>query len=1004
MKRMLSLLAAGFSVSAIQAQTCPPVNFLQGSSVAVYDQSSAAGLQRQPDGSFTRQRYQAYSPYKRLDSTPNYQSAFVNCSAAGARTFKTAPGWIPLADQPGAASQSMVDSDFLGDGTLVGLAVVPGGHSGGPAVDSLLVVILNSNGTARSNTYYPVYANPTGLLVADLNHDGKKDVVVVSAGSGAASDTNTISVFLGKGDGTLQPAVRYAAHSGAASAVAYDFNGDHNLDLAIANGASGDVSILLGRGDGTFAAPVNYPAVTGATSLAVGDFNGDGRADLVVGGGKNLAMLLGNGDGTFHAASNLPQSISPTALAPGDFNKDGKLDLAVTDSNGGTVSILLGDGTGKFSAEYDYVTGYEPSGLFAMDLDGDGNLDVVIATGHPDLLMPNPNTDYVTAFFGRGDGTLMGPPTYPTGSGIGTMRALVLADFDGDGKPDVAVAAGDVWILLSRGGGSFRTPVRIPIPMGNNLTAVAASLAAADFNGDGKQDLVVGTGDGVYVFLGNGDGTFKAPVQYTTGGNVSSIAVADFNGDGKLDIAACGYSSSPPANANAGILLGNGNGTFQSVKSLPGFGAGPHWLVAGDFNKDGKMDLAIANEGDPAYGTDNGGVLVFLGQGNGSFQNPVNYPAGINPNFITAADVNGDGAPDLIVATRAPSFAYNVDVLLGKGNGTFSPATAFSTEYGPAWIAVADLNGDGKPDLAIAHCCGATDTTFMLGNGDGTFQPDVHLAASVSPITLQVADLNGDGKPDLVVGLGGFGSAVAVFLNISAAPLANVNAASSLAGPLAPNSWATAYGTGLATVTQSALPLPTSFGGTTVTVTDASGVQRLAPLNYVSPTQVNYLVPSGTALGAATVTVSVGGTAVASGSVTIAAIGPGLFLFQPTNMAAAYVIRVHADNSQSVENVYALTASGGLVPAPIDLSQATDQVYLELFATGIRSHSAASNSVTVTAGGVSLPVSYAGAQPQYAGLDQIDVLLPQSLAGKGDVVIQVTVDGQAANPGHVTIK
>jgi uncharacterized protein (TIGR03437 family) len=840
--------------------------------------------------------------------------------------------------------------------------------------------------------------------VADLNRDGKKDVIVVSSGSGTASDPGTISVFLGKGDGTLQPAVRYPAHTGPVSAVAFDFNGDHNLDLAVANSGSGDVSILLGRGDGTFAAAVNYPAAAGISSLALGDFNGDGRADLVAGGNKNLSMLAGNGDGTFRTASNLPQSINPNALAPGDFNKDGKLDLAVTDWSGGTVSILLGDGAGKFAGEYDYVAGYEPTGIFAMDLDGDGNLDVVIGSGHPDALVPNPSSSSVMAFFGRGDGTLIGPPTYPTGFGIGTLHALVLADFDGDGKPDVAVAAGDVWILLSRGGGSFKTPVRLAVPATNG-TASAFSLAAADLNGDGKQDLVVGTGAGVYVFLGNGDGTFKAPVQYTTGGNVSSIAVADFNGDGKLDIAACGYSSSPPANANAGILLGNGNGTFQSVKSLSGFGAGPYWLVAGDFNKDGKPDLAIANKGTPGDSTDNGGVLVFLGQGNGSFQSPANYPAGVNPNFITAADVNGDNVPDLIVATRAPSFAYNVDVLLGNGNGTFGPTTAFSTTYGPNWIAVSDLNGDGKPDLAIAHCCGATDTTFKFGNGDGTFQPDVHLAASVSPATLQVVDLNGDGKPDLVIGLGGFNSDVAIFTNISLAQLTNVNGASFLAGPLAPNSWATAYGTGLATVSQGASTLnQTNIGGTTVTIADASGVQRLAPLAYVSPGQVNYLIPSGTALGSATVTISVGGTAVASGSVVIAAIGPGLFLSRPTNLIAGDVLRVHADNSQSVENVYAQTASGGLVPAPIDLGPATDQVYLELFATGLRGHSAASNSVTVTAGGVSLPVAYAGAQPQYVGLDQIDVLLPPSLAGAGDVTIQVTVDGQAANPGHVTIK
>jgi hypothetical protein len=507
MKRVLFIVAAGFSASAIHAQICPSPNFQQGSSVSLFDLTSVAGLQRQADGSFTRQRYQIQSPHKKLDSTPNYQSAFVNCSAAGARTFKTAPGWVPLADQPGAASRTVVASDFLGNGTLVGLAVIAGGQPGGPSADSLLVVVFNADGSLQSNAYYPVAAYPKGLLVADLNNDGKKDVVVVSSGSGTASDPGAISVYLGKGDGTLQPAVRYPAHTSPVSAVAFDFNGDHHLDLAIANSGSGDVSILLGRGDGTFAAPVNYQAAAGISSLALGDFNGDGRADLVAGGSKNLSVLLGNGDGTFHTASNLPQSISPTALAPGDFNKDGKLDLAVTDWSGGTVSILLGDGAGRFSSEYDYVAGYEPTGIFATDLDGDGNLDVVIGSGHPDALVPNPSSGYVMAFFGRGDGTLIGPPVYPIGSGIGTMRALVLADFDGDGKPDVAVAAGDVYILLSRGGGSFRTPVRIPAP--------AASVIAADLNGDGKQDLVVGA-DGVYVLLGNGDGTFKAPFPRRT--------------------------------------------------------------------------------------------------------------------------------------------------------------------------------------------------------------------------------------------------------------------------------------------------------------------------------------------------------------------------------------------------------------------------------------------------------------------------------------------------------
>jgi uncharacterized protein (TIGR03437 family) len=153
---------------------------------------------------------------------------------------------------------------------------------------------------------------------------------------------------------------------------------------------------------------------------------------------------------------------------------------------------------------------------------------------------------------------------------------------------------------------------------------------------------------------------------------------------------------------------------------------------------------------------------------------------------------------------------------------------------------------------------------------------------------------------------------------------------------------------------------------------------------------------------------------VTGGGVSIAGVGPGLFLFQGTNIVAAYITRVKADFSQTNENIYAFNSSGALVAAPIDLGPATDQVYLILYGTGLRGHSSASNSVIVTAGGVNLPVSYAGPQnPLIPGLDQIDALLPRSLVGAGDVVIRLTVDGQLANPanpanpynpGHITIK
>jgi uncharacterized protein (TIGR03437 family) len=998
MKQVLRILAVGCSAIAMHAQTCPALdpalNFLQGGTITLNDAGITAGLHRETNGSFTQYGYQPKPPFTKTSSVPNAQTGFL-CTGAGARAFKTPPGWVPLADQPGAASQNAVFSDFLGTGAPVLLGVAPAGSILlGPTVDSLLVIASNPDGSPKPAVYYPVPSQPQGLLVADLNNDGKKDVVVFSFGTTSAP-TN-IAVFLNKGDGTLQPGATYATGYGTFSAVAFDFNGDGNRDLAIL--AGGNIAILLGHGDGTFAAPVTYPIPQGAQSLALGDFNGDGHADLVAGSSQNLSVLLGNANGTFRAAVNSPVNVNAYAIVPGDFNNDGKLDLAISDTNGGTVSIVLGDGTGKFAGESDYVAGYLPGPLVASDLDGDGNLDVVIGVGHPDIFVPNLYSDTVTAFFGRGDGTLVGPPAYAVGGGA-SPTSTALADFNGDGKPDLAVAANQLWILLSRGGGSFNTPVQIASPTSGGYPITVTSVAAGDFNGDGKQDLVIGSANGgVYVLLGNGDGTFQTPVPYATGGAVSSVAVADFNGDGKLDIAACGMAA-------AGVLLGNGNGTFQSVKNLAASGAWPIWLTVGDFNQDGKLDLAIVNKGTPGMGTDIGGVLVYLGLGNGSFQNPVGYPGGRYPNFIVAADVNGDSVPDLLLTATNPNFTTNfefdIGVLLGKGDGTFGATSLILTDTAPNWISVADIDGDGKQDLAIAHYGGSTYVSFKLGNGDGTFQPEVDFTPASNPSTVLVTDLNGDGRPDLLVGLQGF---MAVFLNLSG-QLNNVNGASFLSGPLAPDSFATAQGSGLATATQATIsPYPTTLGGTTVSVLDSSGAQQLAGLSYVSPTQVNYIVPHTTALGQATVTITAANGVTSSASVSIGAIGPGIFLFGGTNLVAANVLRVHADLTQTVQNVYALNSSGAIIPAPINLSPATDQVYLVLYATGLRGHSSAANSVTVTAAGVSLPVSYAGAQPQYPGLDQIDVLLPQSLAGKGDVVIQVTVDGQAANPGHVTIQ
>jgi hypothetical protein len=301
----------------------------------------------------------------------------------------------------------------------------------------------------------------------------------------------------------------------------------------------------------------------------------------------------------------------------------------------------------------------------------------------------------------------------------------------------------------------------------------ASGIAAANL-GNNQTDLVVGdlNGSGVYVLLGNGNGTFQAPVRYTVGGAVTSIAIADFNGDGKPDIAVAGSNSF--SEGTAGILLGNGNGSFQSVTPLNGI-TNPISLSVGDFNNDGKPDLAIGDEGTLSLttGTVSGSsVLVYLNNGNGTFPSPVTYESGYMPYSVVAADVHGGDTPDLIVGeVNLSSYDYYVAVLLGNGNGTFQSPSYIATAEEPTSIAVADINGDGKLDLAIAHLAPGQFAGMMSGNGDGSFQAESPLVGIAWAATIAAADMNGDGKPDLIAGLAqNYQSSVAIFLSLGSGP------------------------------------------------------------------------------------------------------------------------------------------------------------------------------------------------------------------------------------------
>jgi len=324
--------------------------------------------------------------------------------------------------------------------------------------------------------------------------------------------------------------------------------------------------------------------------------------------------------------------------------------------------------------------------------------------------------------------------------------AVAVADVNRDGKPDMIVTNfscgspndGCVSVLLGNGDGTFQPPA-----VYSSGGAGPWAVAVADVNGDGKPDILVAnewrgvTTATVGVLLGNGDGTFQPAVTYSTKGSEEmTIAVADVNGDGKPDVIVGNAYCKSLSTGCVGVLLGNGDGTFQKVKLYESGGFDAQAVAVADVNNDGKPDLVVANGAN---------VAVLLGNGDGSFQAPVFLATGgISQNAVAIADVNGDGNPDVVLAN---SYEGTVEVLPGNGDGTFQAAVTYPSGGGDT-VAIADVNGDGYLDIIT----GGGVVGVLLGNGDGTFQSVVtYGTGGTYGDWVAVADVNLDGRPDLLV-------------------------------------------------------------------------------------------------------------------------------------------------------------------------------------------------------------------------------------------------------------
>jgi hypothetical protein len=751
--------------------------------------------------------------------------------------------------------EQIVVADFNGDG-IPDLAVIDGNNS---VVDILLG---NGNGTFTAvGTNPPISGIPVNFASGDFNGDGKTDLAVTQT-------NGTIAILLGNGDGTFAASGSVnSANSGSPSPIAVaDFNGDGNLDIAVPTGAfvSHSVSVFTGNGNGTFNSPFPAPGSTSTsvTWIQVADFNQDGFPDVVLADSNgNATVFLNNGAGLLNESFSVVSGLSVPyylEVGVGDLNGDGYPDIVAggyynssqglyftepTETASASASVQI-NGVGQhlveasFPAEGSYeasvsssipLWGLLPSTSTTLILTSGGSTVTTVTPGTAVLLTSqvtagntpvtagevnfcNASASYCTdinllgssALNSSGTATFMfvpGPGTHsyqaqfvedgfglasassivplnvgPAPAPVYSDTAAIIASSESSGEYSITAA------VTGYGGPASPTGTMsfIDTSFSNNVLATASlgtgvsgigflessspafgsdpdNEVTADFNGDGIPDLAILSNNAsggpytVEVFLGNGDGTFRAgPTIQPSGMQLSPYMISgDFNGDGKPDLAILTWNLMSTSYLT--ILLGNGDGSFTAKPTVVAVSQGndggdgiPGTMAAADFNGDGKLDLVVVGD----Y-ISTGGFGILLGNGDGTFNTATIFAQDQDFGLVAVGDFNGDGIPDLVV-THYFEDGTPADIFLGKGDGTFATPTptSFTLAYFPTSIVVGDFNGDGILDLAFSDLNGVE---IALGNGDGTFNE-----TSASPISvpnelysLQVGDFNQDGKVDL---------------------------------------------------------------------------------------------------------------------------------------------------------------------------------------------------------------------------------------------------------------
>ena len=588
--------------------------------------------------------------------------------------------------------------------------------------NALIVSTAPVTFTATQTAYFagtqllPVQQAPANVVAADINLDGFMDLVVPNQSS------NTLSVVLNDGTGGFRPQIPYTTGAGPAWVEAGDFNADGMADLVVANAQDNTLGIYLGHGNGVFNAPLTSPTGPHPNQLGVGDVNGDHLPDVLVANNTaTVDIFFGAGDGTLVQQTGMTvpgtQAIAVTLL---DVQHNGSPYLvALTNLEPWQVLLYPNLGGGTWGPALAGIADFYPTTLSLGDLNSDGYDDVVASSG----------TNTVSAVLSDGAGGML--LNTPSGNTPEVQNAyydtrLAAGDFDGDGLVDV-VELSSTFMGVKRGlpnanFGALQKLLTFASDTGSH------SLRVADINRDGWPDIVMIVNAGVVVLLNDKSGGFAAASTYGPTGNSQGVLL-DFNGDAKLDVLV--------GSSNAlQLLLGDGAGAFTVSTAFP-TGSMPHAMALGDFDHSGSEDVLVIQ---------NGALQLFLRQGNTYVGQAVAYgPCAYGS--CAAADLDRDGNLDAVVTCNTGHGLMTT--FRGLGDGTFAaPVTYLEFGAPDAPLNVEDLTLDGIPDI-IQAVVGGKGMAMWVGDGTGHFNYPQYLADDVHPGDMLLRDFNFDGLLDI---------------------------------------------------------------------------------------------------------------------------------------------------------------------------------------------------------------------------------------------------------------